>query len=371
MHSYSRRSFLAFGLCIILPACSLPRGAAQRREILAGSGGEMPDFTVIEVTRATLAELLTWPVTGTQSNAGWPARQAGPASTIIAPGDRLDLRIWDSGASSLITGPGQMVVEMPGLTVSPEGTIFLPYVSEIRVAGLTPDSARRLIQGRMESIAPSVQVQLDFASGRQNSVDLVSGVGTPGRYPLEDGNTTVLNVIAMGGGVQAALRNPRVRLLRGGQVYVTSLAQLYADPGRDIPLRGGDRLIVEADERHFIALGAAGREEVIDFASDELSALRAVSMMGGISDSRADPRGILILRRYPDSALGRPGGPRSARVVFSIDLTNADGLFSAAEFPIHSGDVVLATESPTTSIQTIFALLGNALGLARPVSAML
>jgi len=368
MNSYSRRGFLAFGLCLTLPACSLPRGAPQRREILAGANDAMPEFSVYEVTRATLNEFRDWPATGNRAHSGWLGRHSGPNAAAIAPGDRLDLRIWDSGDSSLLTGPGQMVTEMAGLTVSPAGEIFLPYVADVRVAGMTPDAARRVIQERMESIAPSAQVQLNFASGRQNSIDLVSGVATPGRYPLEDGNTTVLGALSLGGGVPAGLRNPRVRLMRGAQVYVNSLARLYADPALDTTLRGGDRLIVEPDDRYFLALGAAGREEVINFTSDEISALRAISMMGGVTDARADPKGVLILRTYPASALRRAGGPRTERVVFSIDLTNADGLFSANAFNIHSDDVVLATESPTTSVQTIFSLLGNAVGLAGRVS---
>lgn len=367
MKIHTRRGFLAISAGAALSACSsLPRGAAQRREILAGSDAEVPEFSVHEVSRETLSRLRAWPETGTPGHNGWPQGQSGGAP-VIAPGDRLDLRIWDSETSSLITAPGQVATDMSDLTVSSNGSIFLPYIGELRVAGMPPDAARRMIQSQMESIVPSAQVQLAFSSGRQNSVDLIGGVSTPGSYPLEDGNITVLNLISLGGGVPESLRNPRVRLVRRGQVYITSLARIYDEPARDIPLRGGDRLVVEQDARFFIALGASGREEVVDFNTDRITALRAVSMMGGVTDSRADPRGILVLRNYPASALSRADGPSTERVVFSIDLTTADGLFSANEFQINSGDVVLATESPITSVQTIFGLLGNAFGLANRV----
>ena len=51
-------------------------------------------------------------------------------------------------------------------------------------------------------------------------------------------------------------------------------------------------------------------------------------------------------------------------MVFTLDLTSADGLFSARNFHIAHGDLVLVTESPITSAQTIFGLVGAVFGLA-------
>lgn len=58
-------------------------------------------------------------------------------------------------------------------------------------------------------------------------------------------------------------------------------------------------------------------------------------------------------------------GPRLRQVVFTLDLTTSDGLFSARRFRIQSCDLVLATESPVSSVQTVFNLVGGAFGLAR------
>lgn len=369
MLSYSRRGFLAAGAASALTACSnLPRGAPQKNEVLEGADAETPEFAVYQVDRSFLSRVRGWPVTGTRSHTGWIARSNGVAVPTIAPGDRLDLRIWDSADTSLITAPDQKATELTGLTVAPSGEIFVPYVEDIKVAGMTPERARTAIQDRMEAIIPSAQVQLNLSSGRRNSVDLVGGVAAPGRYPLEDLNTSVLNIISQGGGVPEGMNNPRVRLVRDGRVYLTPLSRLYESPSLDTMLRGGDKIIVEGDDRFFLALGAAGSERVIDFTKDDFSALRAVTEMGGLMDSRADPEGILVLRNYPESAVS-PSGPAHSRVVFTLDLTTADGLFSAKEFQINSGDVVMATESPVTSTQTIFSLLGSAFGLATTVSA--
>ena len=86
-------------------------------------------------------------------------------------------------------------------------------------------------------------------------------------------------------------------------------------------------------------------------------------MIGGLNDNRADAKGILVLRDYPAKSVRSDGsGPPKQRMIFAIDLTSADGLFSAGEFSIQAKDVVLVAESPITSTQTIFGIVGSAVG---------
>lgn len=354
----------AAGLAV-LAACDLPRGAAIQTEITRTPEGEEADFAVYRVTRDELAVFAEWPVVGDERPQSWVPRSGGALSPVIQPGDRLVITMWQSEDNSLLSVPTQKRVDIGEMVVSAGGTVFLPYVEEVRIAGMTPDAARRALQSALEQIVPTAQVQLGMVSGRQNSVDIVSGVRNPGSYPLPDRNTTVLSALSLAGGVAPELRNPQLRLIRGGDVYGTALTELYASPALDTTLRGGDKLIVEADDRHFLALGATGREETVYFTREEISVLDATALMGGVNDARANLKGVLILRRYPATAVQPdPVGPRNAQVVFAVDLTTADGLFSAGAFPIRSGDVVLATESPITTIQTIFALVGTALRLS-------
>jgi polysaccharide export outer membrane protein len=250
------------------------------------------------------------------------------------------------------------------MTGAAHGDIFLPYVGNVSVIGLTPDLAREEVQTAFEMIVPSAQVQLSMTEGRNNSVDLVSGVLQPGTYPMPDRNYSVLGLISAGGGISANLNNPQIRLMRDGRIYGTSVDKLLNNPQLDTLLRGGDRVFLEEDERYFLSFGAAGREDLHTFTKDEMSAMDAVSIMGGIQDSKADPKGLLILREYPASAT-RAGtrGPQQTRVVFSVDLTTADGLFSARKFQINPDDLVMATESPINDALTISNIIGNFFGV--------
>lgn len=158
--------------------------------------------------------------------------------------------------------------------------------------------------------------------------------------------------------------NPQIRLIRSGNIYGTSIDRLFAEPGLDTLLRGGDRVIVEEDRRYFLSLGAAGQQSQHAFPQDHVTALDALAIIGGVESQRGDPGGILVLREYPASAVrADTAGPDQARVVFALDMTNADGLFSARNFRVNPGDLVLVTESPVTGVQTIFGLIGSAFGL--------
>lgn len=364
-----RKPVLLFGMLLSLVACSLPRGAAINTEVLQESQQENPSFQVVPVTRETTPMIKSWPATGWEGHYHWFSSDNGPDSSAIQTGDILTIVVWDNQDNSLLAGLESKMTELPPMEVSPTGKVFMPYVGDVTVRGLTQPDARNRLQEAMVEIAPSAQVQLSVMPGRNNSVDLVSGVGSPGRYPLENRNTKILTALAMGGGLSKDLRHPLVRLQRSGKTYETRADALLEDASRNVRLRGGDQISIVEDDRSFNVLGAAQRESLIYFDKEQMTAMEALSAMGGILDARANPKGILVLREYePEQlALGHLG-PDMQQVVFTIDLTHADGLFAARQFYINPNDTLLATESPITSAQTILGLLGNVVGFSSTVN---
>ena len=359
--------FVVFGLS----ACTLPSGAALQSEILEEQVSETPSFQVVPVTRANARALEHWPPTGWQGGYRWLQASNAPSSTVIRSGDLVNLVIWDSQDVSLLTAAEEKRIDLEGIQVAPDGTVFVPYVDDVVINGLTPDEARERIQTELERIVPSAQVQLSVEQGSSNSVDLVSGVESPGRIPLPGRDYTILSAIAEGGGISSDLRNPLVRLIRGGTTYEIRADTLFAEASRNATLRGGDKILVEEDRRSFTALGAAGTEDIIYFPKDEVSALEAVTLMGGLTDTRADPKGVLVLREYAPGQVSPTGaGPTHEQVVFTFDLTSADGLFAARNFEVNPGDTVLATESPVVRVTTIFSLVGTGLGVAGAVDGL-
>lgn len=353
---------------LVVAGCSTPRGAAMEQEILRGAGREDAGFQVVTVSRESVEALNHWPVTWWSGSYRWIANDRGPQSPIIRPGDSISLTIWDSQDNSLITAREQRTAQMPNIPVSPEGTIFVPYIGEVEVRGLTPSQAREKIQDGLLPVVPAAQVQIAVQMGRLNSVDVVTGVPRPGTYPLADRNTTILSIIAQSGGVAGNLRNPLVRLIRGRDTYEIRAERLFADASQNTMLVGGDKVLIEEDRRFFTSLGASGREELVYFGRERVSALEALSLIGGLSDTRANPKGVLVLRDFPPDAVRSDGtGPEKERVVFALDLTHADGLFAARVFNINPGDTIFVTESSIVAAQSIFGLAGTVFGLRNQI----
>ncbi len=371
MLNLPRCFILLFAGIALLSACDVPQGAGNTTQILKGADSPDATFAVHLVTRETLPELKSWPKVGQERTYGWIAQSRGPASQIIEPGDMIDLSIWDNEESSLLAQPQQKVVALKGMTVSPSGTVFLPYIDEVYIAKMSPDKARAAIQSKFVSIIPSAQVQITHMVGRESSVDLVSGVSKPGSFAMPDRNYSVMSLIAAGGGIPESMVNPQVRLARDGKLYGISKDKLLANPKLDTTLRGGDKIYVESDQRYFLSLGAAGKEAQIPFTDDSVTALDAMALIGGLNDTRANPKGILVLRTYPETMLRSDGsGPQKDRTIFALDLTTADGLFSAGEFSVQDKDLVLVTESPVNAAESVIGVVYAALGLGTRASGI-
>ena len=199
-----RISAILVGILFFLAACSLPRGAAIQSEVVDASSAEDAPFAVYAVQRDTVEEFESWPKW--HGYVSWLGSTRGPASPVIRAGDFIDLVIWDNSENSLLLPPGGKVVDMQGIQVAPDGSVFIPYLDKIYLAGKSPGSARELIQESMGDILPSSQVQLRYTAGSGSSVSLVGGVAGAGTFPLPDRNYSILRLLSEGGGVPSAMR---------------------------------------------------------------------------------------------------------------------------------------------------------------------
>ncbi|WGH77265.1 polysaccharide biosynthesis/export family protein [Jannaschia ovalis] len=344
-------------LAMWLSACALPRGAGVAAEVLAGPAAKR-GFAIVAVTPDAVARFAAEPA------ARWIGA-GGPRGAVIRPGDRVTVTVWDGSGNSLLADPGRRSATLADLPVAPDGQVFLPYVGATPLAGLGEAAARARLQAALSALAPDAQVQLAVARGPRGSVDVLGGVAAPGAYPLPEGGLDVLAGIAAAGGVAPGLGNPRVLLRRGGAVYRAPLADLVAGHGGAARLAGGDTLMIEADDRYFLSIGAAGSEAMHPFPREAPSALDALAAMGGVDAARGNPAGILVLRDYTGAAAAPPEG---ARIVFTLDLTAAEGLFAAGRFPVRSGDLFYVSESPIGGARAVLSLVGAVFGLGAALS---
>jgi polysaccharide export outer membrane protein len=356
------RHIIALIACLALTACGLPRGAGFESELLAASNantagpGEEPvyDFAVYQVDRDTLPVVNTWPARGA-TTFPWIRSQEQPASLMIAAGDSVQLTIWDAEENSIF-GPAGVTPLQP-TQVDSNGRIFVPFIGELRISGMSPTTARQRIEEELVRTVPSAQVQLVVEPGRSNTANIASGVVIPGLYPLAVRNIRILELFSLAGGPDPSFNAPQVRLVRGGRSFGVPFDRLLKEPSWNAAVRGGDRSYVVDDGRSFITVGATGSQSIFDFPEEDFSALEALALIGGVNAGTANPESILVMREY-DSRDVRDGivGPPKERVVFAIDMTSADGVFSAGKFMLEDGDLIYGTESALGPALTVFNL---------------
>lgn len=349
-------------LASAVAACNLvPRSGPNKSEIYAGSVQKEGDAFIVEVNDRVSRATAVVPALGF-SDSFKNAGQLG--SDTIRPGDILALTIWENVDKPLLGPEGQVAAVLEEVQVDGAGFIFVPYAGRIRAAGNTPEGIRRIISAKLEEQTPDPQVEVRRAAGDGSTVSLVGTVGAQGVYPIERPTRTLSTMLAQAGGVTIVPEIAQITVLRGKETGQIWFQDLYDNPELDIALRGGDRILVEEDTRAFTALGATGTQSRVNFFTKDLSAIEAIAQVGGLVATSSDPTGVFIFRNEADvvanNVLGRKDLDGAQRMVYVLNLTKPNGMFTARDFIVRDGDTLYVTEAPiTTWNKTISAITGT------------
>mgnify|MGYP000885082454 CR=1 FL=1 len=346
--------YLTIGVfCIILGACSLPRGTAMLEELMVQKPKDIKQFKRYDVTSELISKLensksepVVWPKNETQTYR-------------LAPGEMVHITIWNSSSSSLFLIQGQKNVTLPAMRINQVGEIFFPYVGNVKIGGLDIATARLMMETQIKLSSPNAQIQLNIDPGAINSFKFLGDVVNSGKYAIEDENLTIISALALVGGISNGITNPQLHLERKNKKYTISLNALYNDADLNIQVIPGDFLRITADIREFQVLGASGNSKIINFDSQEISVRKAIAMAGGLDGSKSNPKGVLLLRnREQLNVIPEPQ-------IFVFDLTSPDSLFASEEFLVADNDLILVTESPAISYQLILSLIAMSVGILK------
>jgi protein involved in polysaccharide export with SLBB domain len=153
---------------------------------------------------------------------------------VLGPGDQLVIRIW-----------GQVNFNAQ-LTVDRAGSIYLPQVGEIHVAGLPFAQVKQHIHDALGRVYKSFELDVEMGQLRSIQVFIVGQARRPGTYTLSSLSTLVTALFATGGpSVQGSLRD--IELRRNGQTITHfDLYDLLilGDMSKDAPLLPGDVIYI-------------------------------------------------------------------------------------------------------------------------------
>ena len=354
----------------LVASCGLPRVGPNKREIFAGSVQRQGDAFVVAVNDRVTRATAVVPALGF-SEAFKSAHVQG--SDTIRPGDTLGLTIWENVDDGLLAGEMANSTVLENVQVDGAGFIFVPYAGRIKAAGNTPEAIRRIITEKLEDQTPDPQVQVRRLAGDGSTVSILGAIGGQGVYAIERPTRTLASMLARAGGVAISPEIAQVTVTRGGRSETIWFEDLYDHPELDIALRGGDRILVEADQRAYTALGATGTQSRMTFDTQTLSAIEALAQVGGLMATSADPTGVFVLRNEPaeiaNAVLGRNDLMGAQRMVYVLDLTEPNGMFMARDFVIRDGDTLYVTEAPFTQWDRTIAALTGSLGAVTGLAA--
>lgn len=360
--SRSTRAVALVAVLASLSACGLPRSGPSKKEVYSGSVLNEGDSFVITVNDRVNA------ATAINSELGFSSTfvNAGEiGSDTISAGDVLSLTIWENVDDGLLAGQGANATVLSEVQVDGGGFIFVPYAGRIKAAGNSPEAIRRIITEKLDAQTPDPQVMVTRAAGDGATVTITGKINGQGVYPIERPTRRLTSMLARAGGVGVEPEVAQIKVIRGSRIGTIWFQDLYENPKFDIPLRDGDRILVEADPRSFTVLGATGGQRVVPFEARNLSALEALAQVGGLQTNSADPTGVFVYRNEPETiakqVLARDDIVGTQRMIYVMDLTQPNGLFLARDFLIRDGDTIYVTEAPFVQWQkTISAITGTA-----------
>ena len=160
-----------------------------------------------------------------------------PAGFVIGPNDVLSIVFWRDKDMST------------DAAVRPDGKISLPLLNDVQAAGLTPAQLRdSLVAESKKYIAdPNVTVVVKQINSRR--VFITGEIGKPGTYVLS-GPTTVLQLIALAGGVRDYADVKKIQIIRTENGKPVSHLFNYKDVmqgknlQQNIELKPGDTVII-------------------------------------------------------------------------------------------------------------------------------
>jgi polysaccharide export outer membrane protein len=161
-----------------------------------------------------------------------------PPGYVIGPDDVLVVTFWRERDLS-----GEVVVR-------PDGKISLPLLNDVQASGLTPEQLRAKVMEGANKFVENANATVVVKQINSRKVFITGQVTRPGPYPLGGGPTTVLQLIAIAGGLLEFADSENIVVIRTESGHPVSLKFNYKDVAKrkgleqNVELKPGDTVVV-------------------------------------------------------------------------------------------------------------------------------
>ncbi len=347
-----RAVIVAFAAILLLSAC-VPRDGPSTAAVFRST--KEAGIPLIQLTEETVAKIEPLPLGSLSDVFSGPAYQPG----IIRAGDEIEVTIFDTGEGGLFSATESSTLPIGRYIVDQSGNVTLPFVGRLRVGNNSVSAAQRLITEKLRTSTVNPFVNVVITQKDADTYAVQGDVEAGAIFPLTSRSEKVLDAIAAAGGPSKKPGETRLTLIRDGKTASQMMGSIVNNPKDNVSLRPGDTVYVTHNPASFIADGAVTTPGEFPFTPGELNLNEALGRAGGLSDARANPRSVFVMRAVGTSEVEQQGGelaaaaPQGGPIVYRIDLTKAKNRFVADKFVVRDGDLIYVTNSGLASLGKI------------------
>jgi len=266
----------------------------------------------------------------------------------IGPNDVLSIIVWEH--PELTSPAGKFgTAEEGGRLVSPDGTIFFPYVGTVRVAGKTAEEIRAMLTNGLARVLENPQLDVRVVAYRSQRIWVVGEVETPGPLAITDVPTTVLDAISKAGRVTERADLVHATLTRDGKPYAVNLLAMYENGNMtdNILLEGGDALhIPDRSRQRVYVLGEVPRPTTLVIDDGRMNLTEALGGAGFADPETAAPAYTYVIR-----------GTAEKPQIFRLYGKSPAAFVLADQFQLKPQDVVYVESKQLTRWSRVLNLL--------------
>ncbi len=181
------------------------------------------------------------------------------ANYLIQPGDLITVQVYTNDGERLIDPDFHLMQGTPSQTnvstvkpdkpylVNEDGSVKLPMVAEINLAGLAIREAEEVLARAYSEYYEKPFVAVEFQNKR------VVLLGAPGGkvIPLSNNHVTLAEILALAEGVDNDANATNIRILRGDEVIIADFSTFEGYRKGNITMKPGDIVYVEPVRRPF------------------------------------------------------------------------------------------------------------------------
>ncbi|MEI6299856.1 MAG: polysaccharide export protein EpsE [Betaproteobacteria bacterium] len=223
-----------------------------------------------------------------------PATAAAPTPTktdtieLLGPGDSVRINVFQNPDLNLEA------------RISAKGSVSIPLIGEVVLQGLTPSAAEARIAQRLKEggFVNNPQVNVNLVQLRSRQVSVLGLVSRPGKYPMDDYGSKLVDVIALAGGVVPnAADNVTLVTTRNGKTekLEIDLPAMFRTGAfeQNIEIVSGDILFVQRAPQFYI-YGEVQRPGAYRIEPN-MTVIQALALAGGVT-LRGTQKGLMINR---------------------------------------------------------------------------